>query len=1037
MDDFDKLFEIPITFSGEKGERGERGAKGEKGDVGERGEKGSDGINGIDGINGKDGEKGESGERGEKGERGTDGKNGINGINGKDGLSIDNVLLNEDGELLILKSSGEEINVGKVKGEKGDFYAVSGYDNFLVDSPLVFPEPHDKLHLDVDALIPLITDLTVDNFASPNVSQWTNDAGYITSGGLTGYVPYTGATSNVDLGVYQLKASTIIANRAASAIATMQEFSTAGVADWQIKLASPANFIFYNNTLGSTAYSIDIADNTFRTYAETSLSAGNFDIDAFGNLISAGDITAGNVNGIFSASLLNGFQIQGGTNNKTLTVPLDATVSGTNTGDITKSGENYLTLTGQALTANAIDVSSSNITGTTLKSSVVNSSLTTLGTQSQALNMGGFKITNGADPVSSQDFVTLSYLNNAIAGLLDYRGSYNASTNLFPATGGSGTLGVILKGDFWICSVAGTLGGVAVTPGDLIIAIIDTPGQTAANWDLIPHNLGSYVTSVSGTTNRITSTGGQTPAIDISSTFEALLGKVANPLSQFAATTSAQLRSVLSDETGTGFAYFQGGDAGTPSALVGTNITGTGASFTAGNATKLTTGRTIAITGDLAYTSPTFDGSGNVTAAGTLATVNSNVGTFGSATQGSVITVNGKGLITAASNVTITPAIGSITGLGTGVATALAVNIGSAGAPVLFNGAGGTPSSIVLTNATGTAASLNAGTAATWTTARNLAGNSVNGSANVSFANKFIVQGTTDAGLSAAQFLGALGTGIVKNTTTTGVLSIAAAATDYVAPSAYASANGLTMSTARLLGRTTAATGAAEEITVGSGLTLSAGTLTSTGLGGTVTSVSVVSANGFAGTVATSTTTPAITLTTSVTGVLKGNATAISAATAGVDYSAGTSALTTGILKSTTTTGALTIAVAGDFPTLNQNTTGSAATLTTPRAINGVNFDGSAAITVTAAAGTLTGATLNSTVTISSLTSFGASIALGTPASGVLTNCTGTAASLTAGFATILATTRTINGTGFNGSANIVITTTATDTFAYSTAGGV
>lgn len=47
---------------------------------------------------------------------------------------------------------------------------------------------------------------------------------------------------------------------------------------------------------------------------------------------------------------------------------------------------------------------------------------------------------------------------------------------------------------------------------------------------------------------------------------------------------------------------------------------------------------------------------------------------------------------------------------------------------------------------------------------------------------------------------------------------------------------------------------------------------------GTVTSVSVVTANGFAGTVATATSTPAITLTTSVTGVLKGNGTAISAA---------------------------------------------------------------------------------------------------------------------------------------------------------------
>jgi hypothetical protein len=62
--------------------------------------------------------------------------------------------------------------------------------------------------------------------------------------------------------------------------------------------------------------------------------------------------------------------------------------------------------------------------------------------------------------------------------------------------------------------------------------------------------------------------------------------------------------------------------------------------------------------------------------------------------------------------------------------------------------------------------------------------------------------------------------------------------------------------------------------------------------------------------------------------LLKGNGTsAISAATAGTDYSAGTSALGSGILKSTTSTGALTIATASDFPTLNQNTTGSAASV--------------------------------------------------------------------------------------------------------------
>lgn len=66
--------------------------------------------------------------------------------------------------------------------------------------------------------------------------------------------------------------------------------------------------------------------------------------------------------------------------------------------------------------------------------------------------------------------------------------------------------------------------------------------------------------------------------------------------------------------------------------------------------------------------------------------------------------------------------------------------------------------------------------------------------------------------------------------------------------------------------------------------------------------------------------------------------------------------------------------VAADIPTLNQSTTGNAATATTlqtSRNINGVAFNGSADITVTAAAGTLTGTTLASGVTASSLTSVG------------------------------------------------------------------
>ncbi|CAB4146369.1 hypothetical protein UFOVP503_9 [uncultured Caudovirales phage] len=55
-----------------------------------------------------------------------------------------------------------------------------------------------------------------------------------------------------------------------------------------------------------------------------------------------------------------------------------------------------------------------------------------------------------------------------------------------------------------------------------------------------------------------------------------------------------------------------------------------------------------------------------------------------------------------------------------------------------------------------------------------------------------------------------------------------------VRPSNWNDEHSLTLATGKLLGRSTAGTGAAEEISVGSGLTLSAGTLSATGGGGTM-----------------------------------------------------------------------------------------------------------------------------------------------------------------------------------------------------------
>ncbi len=221
---------------------------------------------------------------------------------------------------------------------------------------------------------------------------------------------------------------------------------------------------------------------------------------------------------------------------------------------------------------------------------------------------------------------------------------------------------------------------------------------------------------------------------------------------------------------------------------------------------------------------------------------------------------------------------------------------------------------------------------------------------------------------------------------------------------------------------------------------------------GTVTAVSVVSADGFAGTVANHTTTPAITLSTTITGLLLGNGTAISQATAGSDYSAGTSGLATGILKSTTGTGALTIAAAGTdyqapgsyITALSGDITASgpgsaSATLATVNTNTG-SFGSSSAIpsftvngkglitaastnSVVAPAGTLTGTTLASNVVSSSLTSVGTLSGLTVTAT-ITGNISGNAATATT--ATTASAVAAGNITGTTLASNVVTSSLTT-----------
>ncbi len=131
----------------------------------------------------------------------------------------------------------------------------------------------------------------------------------------------------------------------------------------------------------------------------------------------------------------------------------------------------------------------------------------------------------------------------------------------------------------------------------------------------------------------------------------------------------------------------------------------------AATATKWATARNLSLTGDATATLSAVDGTAAVSAALTLATVNSNVGSFGGTTAIPVLTVNAKGLVTAASTATIATTLNITGDSGTDAVSLLSETLDFEGGTALTTTVSDDKVSIALDNTAVTAGSYGSTTA--------------------------------------------------------------------------------------------------------------------------------------------------------------------------------------------------------------------------------------------------------------------------------------------------------------------------------------
>jgi hypothetical protein len=286
-----------------------------------------DGIDGKDGRDGKDGKSGRDGLKGDKGDAGRDGRDGVDGA---DGVSVTDARIDFDGSLIIVLSTGRELNVGEVVAPD------------LAERIKVITNGGGTSQSVLDSIASLQTQINnlIPNQSGNSGKFLTTNGSTLSWGSAVGGLSYQG-TWNASTNTPTLTSS-VGTNGHYYVVDVAGSTNLNGITDWQI-----GDWLIFN---GSTWQKIDQTNLVISVAGRTgAVVLSNTDISGLGTM---------------STQNANSVTITGGT--ATLTSLTTATVQATNSGGLSlknSAGTTQLSMGGGGGDNLSLNVST-NINGT-------------------------------------------------------------------------------------------------------------------------------------------------------------------------------------------------------------------------------------------------------------------------------------------------------------------------------------------------------------------------------------------------------------------------------------------------------------------------------------------------------------------------------------------------------------------------------------------------------------------------------------------------------------------------------------------------